>query len=223
MSLAGRDRHHNVHRLRRLALGEERVSLPRTAFAMIRTADIVVVGPRFRIVGLRHLDVVSGRLWLGTSFFGFVDARQAGLLRIRGRMVSTGEVYIGRGANWDIGLNAQVTIGDGSRISPRTTLVASESIQIGRDCAISWDVQFLDSDWHVVSLSRDDATEPTLPIIVGDHVLIGSRATLLKGARIADGTVVASGSIVRSDFSSTPHVLLAGNPAKIVDHNVSWS
>jgi acetyltransferase-like isoleucine patch superfamily enzyme len=90
------------------------------------------------------------------------------------------------------------------------------SISIGEDCAISWDVQFIDSDQH----SIDGAGGPA-PIIVGNHVWIGQRATILKGVRIGDGAAVAAGSVVTKDVAAG--TVVGGVPAKVIKTGVTWS
>jgi acetyltransferase-like isoleucine patch superfamily enzyme len=52
----------------------------------------------------------------------------------------------------------------------------------------------MDSDYHeLVGCSL------TLPVSIGDHMLIGSRVIIMKGVTIGDGTIVAAGSVVTKD------------------------
>ena len=68
----------------------------------------------------------------------------------------------------------------------------------------------------------DQVAERDNRIVIGSHVWIGSRVSVLKGSVIPDGCVVASSSVVKSIFTEK-NALIAGNPAKIVRQNVSWS
>ncbi|WJH37282.1 hypothetical protein N6H14_05985 [Paenibacillus sp. CC-CFT747] len=53
-----------------------------------------------------------------------------------------------------------------------------------------------------------------LPIVIGDGVWIGTRATVLPGVRIGDGSVIAAGAVVTKDCA--PHGIYAGTPARRV-------
>lgn len=93
----------------------------------------------------------------------------------------------------------------------------TKEINIGYDVVISHDVTIMDSDAH--SIKRDGYVK-TKPINIGNHVWIGTRAIILKGATIGDGAVIAAGSVVTKDVD--PNTVVAGNPAKVVYTKVSW-
>lgn len=50
------------------------------------------------------------------------------------------------------------------------------------------------------------------PITIGDHVWIGSNATVLPGVRIGEWSVVAAGAVVTKDIP--PYTVAGGVPAK---------
>lgn len=75
----------------------------------------------------------------------------------------------------------------------------------------------MDRDYH--KLNND--TEKTSPIHIGNHCWIGCNCIVLKGVTIGDGAVVAAGSVVTKNIP--PNTLVAGNPAKIIKENVSWT
>ena len=58
------------------------------------------------------------------------------------------------------------------------------------------------------------------PIIIGDKVWIGMRATILKGVVIGDGAIIAAGAVVTKDVS--PGTLVGGVPAKLIKKDVIW-
>ena len=45
--------------------------------------------------------------------------------------------------------------------------------------------------------------------------------TILKGSVIKDGSVVGTHSVVAKAFDE-PNVVIVGNPARIVKHNIFW-
>jgi acetyltransferase-like isoleucine patch superfamily enzyme len=201
--------------------GEFRVSLPRTLAArrptrITASRGFVVHHPE-RIA----LATPDARLRLGTHAFGFARGDQGGLLRLDGELELRGNVQVGVGAGWVVGEGARLSIGARSYFSPNTRIVAMNAISIGDDCAVSWDVQLLDEDFHEVIV--DGEVRPTSgPISIGNHVWIGSRATVLKGAVIPDDTAVAAGAVVSGQFTE-PGTVLAGCPARPVRKNVVWT
>jgi acetyltransferase-like isoleucine patch superfamily enzyme len=210
----------SARRVVQLAVGEFRASPWRTARAMARGKRIIV-GRRFRVRGLDHINVNRGLLMLGTNFYGFADTHLGGLIRVRGRLEIDGIVTLAQGNRWDIGPGAVVAIGDRSYFSPMVKVLIFSGLTIGKDCAIAWDCQFLDDDQHLLTIPGVEPPPSSAPITIGDHVWIASRATILKGTRIGDGCVVASGSTVRGDFSE-PACLLGGTPAKVIRRGIVW-
>ena len=49
------------------------------------------------------------------------------------------------------------------------------------------------------------------PVIIGNDVWIGHRATILSGITIGDGAIIGAGSVVTKDVA--PYSVTAGNPA----------
>lgn len=202
-------------------MGEFRASPWRTACTLARGKRIVV-GRGFRVKGVDRIDIKQGRLMLGTDYYGFVDPRVGGLMRVRGRLEIGGIVKIAHGNRWDIGPEAVVTIGDGSYFSPLTKLMIYSGLTVGKSCGIAWDCQFLDDDRHLLTLPGVAAPPSAASIEIGDRVWIASRVTILKGTRIGDGCVVASGATARGDFSE-PACLIGGTPAKVIRRGIEWS
>lgn len=55
------------------------------------------------------------------------------------------------------------------------------------------------------------------PVIIGDNVWIGDKATILPGVTIGDGAVIAANSVVTKDVPA--YCVAAGNPARIIKTN----
>lgn len=115
------------------------------------------------------------------------------------------------------GYKAVLEIGDGTAIGDRTEIHAARSVKIGNGTLIAWDCCIMDRDYH--KLESD--SEVTKPVSIGNHVWIGCNSIILKGVNIGDGAVVAAGSVVTKDVPEG--ALVAGNPARIIKENVSWS
>jgi acetyltransferase-like isoleucine patch superfamily enzyme len=93
------------------------------------------------------------------------------------------------------------------------------SIDIGRNCAISWDCEILDTDIHTVVLKDGTCSGPS-PVVIEDNVWLGTRSIVLKGVRIGEGAVIGAGSVVTQDIP--PHCLAVGNPARPVRSIRGW-
>ena len=101
------------------------------------------------------------------------------------------------------GKDAILIVGDNTNINRRTELKCEEKIIIGDNCAISWDVTIMDTVYHCI-----DEHNRTSPVIIGNHVWIGCKSTILKGTVIGDGAVIAAGSVVKGIIP--PHSLVGG-------------
>lgn len=110
--------------------------------------------------------------------------------------------------------NAKLTLGSGY-INCNSEIRCFDSITIGENVAIAKEVIIRDSDMHKVSNSV-----MTAPIVIGNHVWIGTRAMIMKGVTIGDGAIVAAGAVVTKDVPSNS--IVAGVPAKVVKENISW-
>lgn len=111
---------------------------------------------------------------------------------------------------------AKLKVGSGY-MSGRGLIVCRNSIEIGEDVAIADEVIIRDSDDHII---LREGYQMTAPVRIGNHVWIGTRAVILKGAKIGDGCIVAAESLVTKSFPD--NCLIGGVPAKIIKENISW-
>jgi len=72
----------------------------------------------------------------------------------------------------------------------------------------------MDNDQHDVV--RHTKLPQSDPVIIEDHVWIGTRAVILPGVRIGSRAVIGAGSIVTKDIP--PRCVAAGNPARVLRH-----
>lgn len=126
---------------------------------------------------------------------------------------------IGTGTRITVGKNAKLTFGAKSFISVNSRILCTNKIEIGDNCAISWDVEILDSDIHNV-IENGKLNDESAPIKIGNHVWIGSKATILKGVSIGDGAIIAAGSVVVKDVPEK--TLVGGCPAAVIKKDVDW-
>lgn len=97
----------------------------------------LLAAPRTEVRGLENLATRGGVLNVGVSYVGFLLAQDRTLLNLRGRLVTHGDVVIGRGCRLDIGPQATVTLGAGTYLTANTLLIIQHGLTVGAGCAIS--------------------------------------------------------------------------------------
>lgn len=213
-------RRYSTTTVRRALVGDFRVAIVPTLLARLRGRHITSTAS-FRVRGLRNIELAPGaRLLLGTAFYGFVDRRVHGLIRVRGRLRILGRVKVASGCRFDVLDTGTMTVGDNTYFSPNVLAVVADSLTIGRDCAIAWGVQFLDDDRHSFR-GPEGLRGSSAPITIGDGVWIGNGVHVYKGVSIADGCVIAGNSTVTRSFDQ-PNSLIGGSPARLLKTDVKW-
>lgn len=106
---------------------------------------------------------------------------------------------------------ATLVLGDHVFINNGTIISAKERVELGEGCALGYHVLVMDSDQHPVVPG-----EPAkcAPVILGRHVWVGSKATLLRGVQVGDHAVIAAGAVVTKDVPA--YAVVAGVPARVV-------
>ena len=94
-------------------------------------------------------------------------------------------------------------------------------IEIGDDCMFSVGIKFLPSDSYAIFDETDRVRNIGKFIKIGNHVWLGANVTICKNTEIADGCIVGTGAVVSGHFTE-PNCIIAGNPARVVRHNIRW-
>lgn len=102
-------------------------------------------------------------------------------------------------------------------VNSNLILRCTKEIVIGDNVAISHNVTIMDSDAHEIIRA---GYEKTQPIVIGNHVWIGSGAMVLKGVEIGNGAIVAAGAVVTR--SVPENCMVAGVPAQVIREGVQW-
>ena len=116
--------------------------------------------------------------------------------------------------------NAEIIIGNGTKINGTTQLIALNKIEIGEDCYIAQGVIIRDNDGHKLSINESAPEMNCLPVKIGNHCWLGQRTMVLKGATIFDNVVIAAGAVVTKDIEQG--TLAGGVPAKTIFSKIMW-
>ena len=167
------------------------------------------------------IDVESGRLLVGeTDFLSNQRSRSTVItLEAGANMRCVGDLLLYEGVNIRVFKNAICSFGHHTYLNRSVSIDCMQEITIGDNCAISDNVQILDSNFHTITHDEKTSTM-SKPVHIGNHVWIGRSAIILKGVTIGDGAIIGAGSIVTK--SIPPRCLAVGNPARVIKENVEW-
>lgn len=102
-----------------------------------------------------------------------------------------------------------VKVGKGSKISSHTFLC--EGVEIKENCFIGHGVMFTNDKYDTPLPNQGDYI--MRKTVVGNHVRIGSNATILP-VNIGDHVIIGAGAVVTKDVPMG--AVVAGNPAKVL-------
>lgn len=125
-----------------------------------------------------------------------------------------------------------ITVGDSSvcymdrNITANGLFIVSgegKNIILGRDCMLSWDIEFWNTDGHFIfDALNDQVLSKGKSIYVGDHVWFARRTAFLKDAFIASGSVIGRDSVAIRGGKFFSNTINAGKPCKQIKENTFW-
>ncbi len=185
----------------------------------------VLISRHVLINSLKGRLIIRGPLRTGLVLIGFGSVPVFDRYKSRsvwnvggGTVIFEGRAKLGHGCR--IGSGGVLTMGKNFQVTAETTIICEEKITFGNDVLCSWQCQIMDTDFHQI-IEEGKEPKKSSPVTIGNHVWIGSRVIINKGAEIADNSVVAAGSVVAGRFSES-NILLAGIPAAIRKTNIDW-
>lgn len=163
-----------------------------------------------RLFGLRVLS------WLTNYVINHIPSftlRHLWYRRVLGVQLGTGSAIFLGCFIWNSGprhmRRAGLRIGDYCLINRNCCLDARGSLSIGNNVSISPDVMILTLQHFY---NHPEMADDARPVVIEDHVWIGTRAMILPGVTIGRGAVVAAGALVTKNVA--PRAVVGGVPAK---------
>ncbi|KAA0700382.1 acyltransferase [Neorhizobium sp. P12A] len=155
-----------------------------------------------------------GHLWFGIQWGTALPLQSNILIRKASEVSVKGDFQIYSGSIFGVGEGARIKLGSGYINNEARISIAGE-LTIGDDVVIGPQLYMLDQNHHRITGSKPRPKK----IVIGNHVWIAARVTILPGVTIGDGCVIGAGSVVTKDIP--PGTLWAGNPARYI-RDVEW-
>lgn len=165
------------------------------------------------------VDIFIGRITLRRSGLT-LGSRIATAYHVRLRATDGGNCRLSDGVSIDRFADITVKhglleIGARSYIGQYSVICAREAIRIGADCLIAEHVTIRDQDHRFgQELITAEAGFTTAPILIGNNVWIGAKATVTKGVTIGDNAVIGANSVVTQDIPANS--VAVGAPARVI-------
>lgn len=155
----------------------------------------------------------------GVRLHGYVWMRAIEIPRNHADIELHGGVALDRGVvllcSGPTGGPPKIVIGGGTYLNRHTMLDATESLVIGRECAIGPGCYLTDHD-HGFAPETAPLALPMVscPTRLEDRVWLGANVVVLKGVTIGAASVVGAGSVVTRDLPAG--CVAVGNPARVI-------
>jgi acetyltransferase-like isoleucine patch superfamily enzyme len=160
-----------------------------------------------------------GSVRLGFGGVGIVSRRSdRGVWDNCGSVCFEGTAFLGVGTR--LNNYGEMHFGADFSITAGAQLVCQSCMIFGREVLISWDTLIMDTDFHHILDENGNATNPPVPITVGNHVWIGCRCLLLKGVVLPDGAAVAAGTTLTHAFQEEN--ILLGGCNRVLKTGIGW-
>ncbi len=162
--------------------------------------------------------ILNGNLIFNKPLVQNANAKSSLCLFERGKLIINGEALFQAGACLDsVGV---VTIDGNFLLSAGAQITCKDSISIGEGTGISTFVRLRDTTSHPSGTNPKHLTTTTEPIVIGKHVWIGERSSILQGSVIGDGAIIGYGAKVKGVVS--PRGMVAPSMDKEIMTGVYW-
>ncbi|WP_139375996.1 acyltransferase [Clostridium oryzae] len=161
--------------------------------------------------GSMRIGFSDGSFQKGRGIPTYVNFNEAGVINVTDTAIIPAASIVNVAGILNLGSNFESNSG--------LLISCEKEITIGGNTAIGWDVTIIDGDGHDI-ISCKNKINGAEEVIIGDHVWICSRTTILKGTIISKDSVVGYGAIVSGSFGK--EVIIGGIPGKVIKENITW-
>jgi len=165
--------------------------------------------------------IKSEMIQIGYGGVGIFDREVSrSIWQVSGTVIFRGSARIGHGSKLSVG--GTLILGNGFNITAESSIVATNRIEFGENCLLSWDILIMDTDFHKVKDKSENILNPSAPIIIGNKVWIGCRCLILKGTTIPENCVIGANSFVGKRLEKE-NAVYGGQPVRLLKEEIIWS
>lgn len=168
------------------------------------------------------VKIISDKITSGMIKWGYDWGYRSNgitIIRIEGEVIFHGSCILAKASDIAVFNGASMSIGMGAEILENTIIYCSDSITIGDNFSFTFQSSMFDTDFHyILNINDRRIHRRSVPIIIGNNVWVGNRATIKKGVVIPDNTTIAASyTVLTKDYSDIPPFsILGGCPAKLL-------
>lgn len=139
------------------------------------------------------------------------------------KIIFNGKASMAKGVFLRVSKGAKLIIGENFTANKNCHIGCAESVYIGKDVLLGFNVNITDNDGHwIYNLDKPQQLQPlSKPITIGNNVWMGAYVDIRKGVNIPNGCVVGWRSCVFKSFTEES-CIIGGYPAKVIRNNVGW-
>ncbi|MDU1055294.1 acyltransferase [Clostridium baratii] len=178
-----------------------KISILKSIWYSIRFKGKIFIGRGCKLIISQNakIKINNGTLKLGISYN--IPNKMIVQIEKKGQIIVNGNVSIGRGCKVVIGEDAKLEINNNSYINECSKIVCMKKITIGENCAIAWNVNILDTDYHFI-IKNGIIKEREKEVIIHNKVWIGCNSTILKGSIIRENSIISANSLVNTSIQN---------------------
>jgi acetyltransferase-like isoleucine patch superfamily enzyme len=122
--------------------------------------------------------------------------------------------------------NSKLEIGNNVSIEllDYVTYNSNSYCTIGKDSMIARNVTLFNTDAHpIFNVNTNEIVNKVKGIKIGEHCWLGKYSTILKNSILPDNSILGYGAIYLGGGKTQSYCAFAGNPARCVKENITWS
>lgn len=174
-----------------------------------------------------HGKTTTGMLKIGRHDDNYTDKGRNVICVTSGSKIAIeGHISLGSGNIIRVADGGTLTLGDMVQTGNHVRIDCCNNILLGKLCGISYDSIISDCNHHfLIDLNTKNIARNKGIVDLGERTFIGNNCFVFKGCKTSPGSVVSAYSFVSMNYSRTPNALIMGNPATIIDENITrvWS
>lgn len=165
-------------------------------------------------------EIHTAMIKIGFGQVGIFDNNKSrSIWEVTGKVIFKGNANVGHGSK--ISCSGELILGKNFNINAESSIICCKKIKFGDNNVLSWNILIMDTDFHKIFDENGHLINQDKDINIGSNVWIGCRCLILKGSLIRDNCVVGASTFLSKPINQE-NVIIGGNPAKIINQNITW-